>query len=241
MKKEGFLSFILFLGTLLYGQEQFDTLFETEDLHVRISKTESTVFSPYFENTSDISHISSKFDNFHRRSLAIEKYQIAFYKLNITIDSLDRIVALQNGKILRLSPDESNDEHGYTLEKWFKKYNFLLFRVQWFEGNNYFLLNTLTGEKTYVGGRVYFNPNGKFLLSVEDDIDANYCFNGFQLFSVGNKGQLKKVWEYSPVWGPSHIKWIDNNRFVTKGYIYDRDWKIKTFFKDVEFNIPAKK
>ena len=124
-----------------------------------------------------------------------------------------------------------------TFEKEFIDNGFLLFRVQWVEGNNYFLFNTLSGEKTYIGGRAFFSPNGEYLISIEDDIESSYSFNGFQLYSVENDGHLRLIWQFSPVWGPCNIKWIDNSSLVTKGYYLNDNREEISFFKNIKISM----
>ncbi len=232
-----FIQILLILYLPTYGQDLFDTIIISNNLSIEFSKTDSVDFPDYFDDQKAIDLISKQYGNWHERAIAVEKYQIQLHNLNIIIDSLARIVTLDNGEKLRLTPNITHDEYGYTFEKEFKDNGFLLFRVQWFEGNNYFLLNTMSGEKTYIGGRAYFSPNGKYLIGIEDDIEALYSFNGFQLYSVEKNGHLKLIWQFSPVWGPYKIKWIDNSSLVTKGYYLNDNWEKVSFFKSIKINM----
>jgi hypothetical protein len=215
-----------------------DTVVEYKNIIVEFLTTDSTTFPDYFTNQRTIDSISRNYDNFHLLALAIEKNQLDLFRPNIDTNGSSRIVILDNGEETMLSPNELHDEAAYTFEKLFRDKSLLLFRVQWFEGNNYFLLNTKSGEKTYTIGRVYFSLNGKYCISINDDIEASYSANGFQLFSIGENNSLEEIWEYSPNWGPENIKWIDDNTLIAKGYYFHgENWEKKTIFKKILINV----
>ena len=220
----------------LQGQDFGDAFITTNDIVIDISATDSVTFPDYFDNQQKIDSIIKQFDNRHLEALAIEENQIELYKPEIKIEGVDRVVSLKDGSKIRLSPNEMHDEYGYTFEKAFKDNNFLLFRVQWFEGNNYFLLNTVSGEKTYTFGRVFISPNRKYFISINDDIDVGYSSNGLQLFMVDKKDNLKEIWEHSPSWAPENIKWINNHTLITKGYYHDEHMEVTYFYKKIKFN-----
>jgi hypothetical protein len=199
--------------------------------------TDSVDFPNYFEKQSKIDSISKNFDNWHLRALAIEKLIINDCSCRITIDRTSRIVKLQNGSEIILIPNDTVDEAGYTYEKEFKDLSLLLFRVQLFEGNNYFLLNTRTGKKTYTIGQVYVNPDKTFLMSINDDIVTGFSDNGFQLFEIRTNGEIKEIWKFSPFWAPDRIKWIDNSTLIVHGYYFSgEEWKYKSIYKKIKIN-----
>ena len=99
-------------------------------------------------------------------------------------------MTLKNGEKLTLSPDPLTEEDGYTFEKLFLNGLYQFYRVQWYEGNNYALVNLKTGKITKTYGRVYINSTNTFLVSINDDIEAGYSANGIQLFFIDSEYNL---------------------------------------------------
>jgi len=239
MNQKLLLSFIFILCVKLsYSQIDKDTTFINGDLNVKFTATNPISFPPYYINQLEIDSISRNYNNSYLTALAIEKNQLDLLKPKVRIDKTDRFVILNNNQEIKLSPDSTSNEAEYTFDKIFKKQNQILFRVQWEEGGNYFLLNTLTGEKTYTIGRVFFSPNSKYLISINDDIEAGYSSNGFQLFSVDKNNNLKVIWSYEPDWGPEEIVWIDNGTLIIKGYyFYGENHEKKIFYKKLKIYV----
>ena len=209
-----------------------------KEITVEFTSTNSISFPAYYSNELIIDSISRDFDNSFLAALAIEKNQLDLLKPKIRIDKTDRFVILDNNQEIKLSPDSDSEEAEYTFDKIFKEQRQILFRVQWEEGNNYFLLNSLTGDKTYTIGRVFFSPNNKFLISINGDIEAGYSSNGFQLFSFDRNKNLKEIWNYSPDWGPEEIMWIDNTTLIVKGYyFYGEKWEKKLIYKKMKIDV----
>lgn len=228
------LIFILYVN-LSYCQIEKDTTIINKDITVEFTSTDSIGFPAYYSNQLTIDSISKNYDNSSLTALAIEKNQLDLLKPKIRIDKTNRFVILDNNKEIKLSPDSDSEEAEYTFDKIFKEQRQILFRVQWEEGNNYFLLNSQTGNKTYTIGRVFFSPNNKYLISINDDIEACYSSNGFQLFSVDKNKNLKEIWNYSPNWGPEEIMWIDNRTLIVKGYyFYGEKWEKKIIYKKMK-------
>ncbi len=224
---------------ILSGYSQ-DTDFQVQidDYVIFSNDADSVDFPFYFKQQDKIDSISKNYGNWHRRALAIEDYLINDCSVEIGIDSISRVVMLQNGKERILTPNDTVDEAGYTYEKEYKDLDLLLFRVQWSEGNNYFLFNTKTGEKTYTIGRVYINPDNTLLISINDDIEAGYSDNGFQLFRIEENGSLNELWKFSPFWAPENIKWIDRSTLIVSGYYYSEqeNWIHNRIYKEIKIN-----
>ena len=228
--------------SLLWGMHGYtqttDFQEQNSKYQINVTETDSVDFPAYFEHQYKIDSISNCYSNWHRRALAIENFIIKDCSFDVTIDSISRIVKLQNGKDKILTPNDTIGETGYTYEKEFKELGLLLFRVQWFEGNNYFLLNTKTGKKTYTIGRVFINPSKNLLISINDDIEAGYSDNGFQLFSINEKGILEEQWSFDPGWAPEKIKWIDKATLIVEGYYFpeNSNYTKKVFYKLMKIN-----
>lgn len=108
------------------------------------------------------------------------------------------------------------DYQGHIFEYFFKNVGFYTLQNNLYEGGNYSLINYTTGKETKLGGRPYFSENGKYVISVNSDLEAGYSFNGFELFENKN-GELTLLGKYDPkAWGPVSVKWIDEDKLVMK-------------------------
>ncbi len=235
MKRIIILGYLILLNITGYCQKE--NFIEHVDKYTIIAtETDSVTFPPYFKHPNEIDSISKIYSNCQMEARAIEEFQLKSYSVNVNVDSKDRIVRLQNGKEIRLSPNYQNGEVEYAFEKEFKDFGFLLFRVQWYEGNDYFLLDTKTGEKKYTIGRTYFSNDKNFVISINNDILAEYSYNGFQLFKIESNGKLNQIWKFSPNWAPENIKWVDNETLIVKGYYYAERLEKKTFYKMIKIS-----
>jgi hypothetical protein len=196
-------------------KEQTDKYFIViSSIHV-----DSVNFPYYFTCQKQIDSILEIHIDYYSRGFAIEKYMIKDCSVPVRIKNKSRIVSLQNGKEVILTPQY--EEQNYTYESEFRNLDLLHFKVLGEQMYNYFLLDSKTGEKTYTVGRVFINRAKTFVISINDDIDIGDSFNGFQLFKINQEGDLKEIWRYSPSWAPEKIKWIDNSTLLVQGYLSD--------------------
>ena len=211
------------IGTKELKQERWfepstlDTLFKlTANIQLTIKLTDSIYIQEYILDNKTLDSISSLYDNWHLRSLAIENYSLEKNKNYIKSDTTGLSIKMRSGKWKLITLDPTKDEVDTTFEYYFKEYGFYSVRTQWGEGSGYKLINDMTGEITNLFGRPYFSPNGKYIVSVNADIEAGYSENGFQLFQ-NRKGELLHLSNYEPsTWGPMKAIWMDSNTVVTK-------------------------
>jgi len=194
-----------------------DTIFSLNDnIQLTIQLTDSIYIPEYFLDNKALDSISNSYDNWHLRSLAIEKYLLEENKNHTKRDTSGLFIKMKNGEWKLIPLDPMTDEVDNTFEYYFKDYGYYSIRTQWGEGNGYKLINDLTGKITNLFGRPYFSPNGKYIISVNADIEAGYSENGFQLFE-NNNGKLLHLGNYKPSsWGPMAAIWIDNNTIKTE-------------------------
>lgn len=194
-----------------------DTTFNLKDnIQLTIQLTDSIYIPEYFLDNKTLDSISNLYDNWHLRSLAIEKYLLDQNKNYTKRDTSGLVIKMKNGEWKLIPLDPMTDEVDNTFEHYFKEYGYYSVRTQWGEGNGYKLINDLTGEITNLFGRPYFSPNGQYIISVNADIEAGYSENGFQLYKNSN-GELLHLGNYEPSsWGPMTAIWIDNNTIKTE-------------------------
>ena len=199
------------------GQIRTDTLIEvTSKLKLELNRTESVNINEYYLDEIIVDSIDIHEGNRHSYALVVEKYKLKTQRDIIKRDSTGFYVKLINGKWKKLELNLEFDEIDHTFEYLFNKFGFYSIRVQCGEGNGYKLVNNENGDVIRILGRPYFSPNGKYILSVNSDLEAGYSGNGFELFE-NNEGVLKKIILFEPKnWGPYSAKWIDNNTVIMK-------------------------
>ena len=144
--------------------QKFPLEFRENDMHIVLSLTDSVDFPDYYSDQSIRDSISKTFDNAHRLAKAIEQYSLKKYNPGIKIKDSEIIITLQNNNDITIAPIKNTEEADYNFEYYFSDLNLLLFRVQWYEGNDYFILNKKNGKKTYMLGLPYFSPSKKYLI-----------------------------------------------------------------------------
>ncbi|KAB1160469.1 hypothetical protein F7018_00915 [Tenacibaculum aiptasiae] len=196
---------------------KLDTILHFNNSYSIILKnTDSIPITEYFLEIEVLDSLTTLHNNSHRTALEIEKYLLNINKEFAKKDSAGLHLKMTNNNWKLISLDPNTDETDNTFEHYFKDFGFYSVRTQWGEGNGYKLINDISGETTKLFGRPYFSENGKFLISVNSDIEAGYSNNGFQLFQNIN-GKLKNIGSYKPDgWGPFSAKWIDNSTVILK-------------------------
>ena len=199
------------------NQIRTDTIIEvTNKLKLELNRTESVNIKEYYLDKRIIDSINIQEGNRHSEALGVEKYKLKTQKDIIKRDSTGFYVKLTNGIWKKLELNVEWDEVDHTFEHLFNKFGFYSIRVQWGEGNGYKLVNNKNGKVIRILGRPYFSPNGKYILSVNSDLEADYSENGFELFE-NNESVLKKVILFEPKnWGPFSAKWIDDDTVIMK-------------------------
>lgn len=203
---------LILIVNVCVGQQILDNKYKVE-----IRPTDSIQIGTIYKDKAKRDSIKSKYSNWNERSRALEKYLLKTDNPGITRDKDDFVnVRLLNGETIRLIPDKSKEETDFAFEQHLKPQKLLVFRVQWYEGNNYAIIDQTNGKKTYMFGKPFFSPDNRLLVSINCDIEAEYSDNGFQLFEFSGR-QLKQIWEFKPtLWGPTDIKWIDNYTAISR-------------------------
>lgn len=206
------------IKSLWFNFNKLDTIIHVNKYSIRIQKTDSIYIKNIHyipERVSDsINDINS---NSHRQSRAIEEYlSKGKYGDLFKRDSSSIKLKLKNGEWRNIIIKPEIDEYDNIFQNYFEMNQFYLLRTQWGEGNNYKLVNSITGKINNIGGEPIFSPDGKLLISIGFDIEAEYSMNGFELYSILN-GKLVKIHNLNPnSWGIVNAKWIDNKTVILK-------------------------
>lgn len=196
---------------------QLDTVINiSKEVSIKLTPHKEVDYEEYFLSNHEIDSLTSPYGNFYQKSLAIEKNMVREYPDLIKREGNELSVKLKNGEWLSLENNVEFDEVGHSFEFYFKEFGFHSIRVQWGEGNGYKLVNTTSGEIINLIGRPYFSPNGKYLISLGNDIEAGYSINGFQLLRH-EKGKITEIGRFQPSsWGCNSALWLSNDSLVLK-------------------------
>lgn len=185
--------------------------------------------------------LTDSIDNAQMGALKIQSYLLT--------QSGDYFFATDSGLVLKLSNnktlffaswDEERDE-GYNFEHYFKNIDYYLLRVQWEEGNCWMLVNRKNGFKKYISGLPYISNDNKRIITINSDLEAGYSFNGLELYTI-LADSLHREFSEETEWGPTDVKWIDEDQFllkrehfrvdsITNNQDYDIDYKRVTIEK----------
>lgn len=94
--------------------------------------------------------------------------------------------------------------------------NFAIIREQFWEGNTWHILSLKNGKIKEVKGYPLSSPDGEYIICSQQDLEANYSPNIFDLYKVGNES-LNKVFSSIPDdhgWGPGEVEWVNSDTVI---------------------------
>ncbi len=213
------LCLILFLPVVGIAQE-IPAQHTWGNITVQFESIDSVNFPPLYADQTIRDSIGKSYQNSHDRAKAIEQYLMQYQHPPLTkIGETSYRVKTARGDSAFLEPNLSFDEAGYSFEHYYWPEELLVFRVQWYEGNDYALFNRLNSSLTHMMGPPRFSPyDPNTFVAINDDIEATYSDNGIQLFQI-ERGIPKLIWQYSPTnIAPTHIQWIDPTTLIFRAY-----------------------
>jgi len=145
----------------------------------------------------------------------------------LLIKTAAKVVAIVNN-------NADNDEYAqYTYQYYMKETNQFVVFGGFYEWHNYLLIDRQTGGQTVLWGKPVVSPNGKYIISGNSDLVAQFTDNGIQLFAGTPKP--KAIGERQlQTWGPEEIKWLDNKTLYVKANVADEkspDLEVTRYFK----------
>lgn len=97
-----------------------------------------------------------------------------------------------------------------------KNLPYWLFKVNFYEGGMFTLVNKNTGEKIDLVSPPIISPDQKWLISVSSDLIAEYNFNGFVLLEIKDQKIIKQAEITLKTKGIEDAKWINHNTLMIK-------------------------
>lgn len=153
--------------------------------------------------------------NWHNRAAKIQEYlrnksTDYFYMKDSTL-----VLKLANGKTESFANWDNQKDEGYNFEHYFDKIDYYLLRVQLSEGNCWMLVNRKNGYKKYINGLPYISKDNKQIITTNTDLEAGYSFNGLELYTI-LEDSLQTEFSKETEWGPTDVKWINDNQFLLR-------------------------
>lgn len=153
--------------------------------------------------------------NWHNRAKSIEAYLKSRYGDYFQTTDTSLELTLLNSKAISFPVCDEQNDGGFNFEYYFKDIDYYVLRVQWSEGNCWMLVNRKNGYKKYISGQPYLSIEKNKILAINTDLYGGHSFNGIQLYLVSGDS-LKIEFEKETEWGPSDVKWVNDNQFLLK-------------------------
>ncbi len=153
-------------------------------------------------------------------------------KVQRTGDTLQIKTAAKN--VFIVNNDSDTDEYAqYTYMGYNKAIDQYLVFGGFYEWHNYLLIDAKTGSQTVLWGKPVVSPNGKYIVSGNTDLVAQFTDNGIQLFESGNAPKVigEKILQ---LWGPEEIRWSNDTTLFVKANVSDEkspDLEVTRYFK----------
>lgn len=118
--------------------------------------------------------------------------------------------------IVNNNDEESNAFASYTFLKDMPEINQWLLMATYYEAYGYMLIDKTSGDSTVLYGMPVVSPDKKHILTFNQDLEANFTFNGFQLFEMQHAAPILIGTKELYTWGPDQVKWKDANTLLVQ-------------------------
>lgn len=208
--------------TLLPPIEDTDTISVGKYL-LYFERADSIVFPPYYDDEEIRDSIWRVIDNSHEAVNAVENYLKNKLSRIFTSDDSTLTIKLNNGKTLTFPKWDEEKMEGFCFDNYFNAIDYALLYVQYYEGRAYMLVNRKNGFKQYIFGLPYFSKDNQSFITLSTDLEAHYCFNGIEYYTM-QADTFMKMFEL-PIddWGPEKAKWLTGNSILLKKDFGDFD------------------
>lgn len=134
-------------------------------------------------------------------------------------------LTVETGEPIQLVDREGSDSDVvlYSYQTQWPDPGLVLVQVQYYEGSEYLLVDTRTGERTRLPDWPLRAPDGQRFAVLSFDLEAGYGPNTLQIWEIGADGPAL-AWSVEPDdWGPAEGRWDNAStlRFVRRGYCPD--------------------
>jgi hypothetical protein len=130
------------------------------------------------------------------------------------------VIRLDNGKERILTNNLGGDEENFLDYTYTGNYPSIKrkgFHLSYYEGSGFALVNTQNGDSMITWSAPAISPDKKYMITASMDLVAAFDPNGFELYSIGNNNEIKKLGEVTlEKWGPGLVQWINNKTLISE-------------------------
>ncbi|NLV66264.1 MAG: SH3 domain-containing protein [Spirochaetes bacterium] len=176
-----------------------------------IEKPENDIDLPVYK--SELLRCPDDIHNSYKCVEYIEKRLLPGLKDNVKRNGNTLTIRCSNGKVVEFTDENSETDQymGYLLRHHYKIPNLYLIFIQYYEGGEYYILNSAGGEQEKIWDVPVFSPDNTRFICTSEDLEAGYGYTGIQVFRIENSKFIKE-YEVKLQWGPSHPVWVNNNK-----------------------------
>jgi len=133
-------------------------------------------------------------------------------------DSL--IFKSSNSKVAYLiNNDNGDDVDNYAVYSFIQdmsKINQWLVMASYYESYGYIFIDKTSGDSTMLYGMPVVSPDNKYILTFNQDLEAGFTYNGFQLFEMNGSKPVAAGTKELISWGPDNVKWKNSNTLLVQ-------------------------
>lgn len=111
---------------------------------------------------------------------------------------------------------DGDDYASYTFIQEMPEIGQWLVMASYFEAYGYVLINKATGETTELYGMPVVSPDKKYVMAFNQDLEAGFTFNGFQLFEMKDTKPVLVGLHELYTWGPDNVTWKDAHTLLVQ-------------------------
>lgn len=163
-------------------------------------------------------------DNWGKKAAVIQSYLLNKSDQYFYVTDSTLVLKIENGasKTFLNNDEDNGDYKHYYFVNYFDKIDYYLISVHLYEGDYWILVNRKNGFSKIMCGLPYISNNNKTIISINSDLEAGYTFNGLELFSI-LKDSLNTEFSKETTWGPTDLKWVNENQFLIKRELFHTD------------------
>ena len=114
------------------------------------------------------------------------------------------------------------DAMWYTYLLYIPEIDSHLIRQDWYEGNQYILVNNETGSVQNIWSIPHISPQKDRITVTNKDMLAQFTVNGIQIFEIVSGNYVKQFEQRLEKWGIDNPRWLNNDAFVADKYVHIR-------------------
>lgn len=118
---------------------------------------------------------------------------------------------------VNMDPNAEGDDYAsYSFIEDMPEIGQWLLMATYYEAYGYVLVNKATGETTELYGMPVVSPDKKYIITFNQDLEAGFTFNGFQLFEMKDTKPVLVGQHELYTWGPDNVSWKDSNTILVQ-------------------------